>query len=110
MIYRCPVCKTQFTSKTERDHHISTDHKERAKPYGRVKSVFEDEEPDRLFAKTGFHGYVNHPTHFIVGEHGRERVDIYPKWQKGYKIHHRKHHQKHDDNPYDVSKFFEGKF
>lgn len=29
-------------------------------------------------AKKGFHGYVNKPTKFLVGEKGRERVDIYP--------------------------------
>lgn len=29
-------------------------------------------------AKYGFHGYVNKPTHFLVGEAGKERVDIYP--------------------------------
>jgi hypothetical protein len=31
-----------------------------------------------VHAAKGFHGYVFKPTHFLVGEKGRERVDISP--------------------------------
>lgn len=35
-------------------------------------------------AAKGFHGYVEEPTYFEAGEHGRERVDITPE----HKSHH----------------------
>lgn len=41
----------------------------------RVERVTEDKI---IPAKHGFHGYVNKPTKFLVGESGRERVDISP--------------------------------
>lgn len=37
-------------------------------------------------AAKGFHGYVDHPTHFLVGEAGPERVNITPIKKK--KTHH----------------------
>lgn len=44
-------------------------------------------------AAKGFHGYVEEPTYFEAGEHGRERVDITPE-------HHHKKHRKHHGEPY----------
>jgi hypothetical protein len=33
---------------------------------------------EEFHSANGFHGIINHPTRFLVGEAGRERVDITP--------------------------------
>lgn len=40
------------------------------------------QKPTQIYAKHGWHGFVDHPTNFIVGEAGKERVDIYPTKKK----------------------------
>jgi hypothetical protein len=49
-------------------------------------------------AKKGFHGYITHPMEFIAGEAGRERINIH------------KVKDKHHDDFWNVSKYFEGRF
>jgi hypothetical protein len=38
----------------------------------------DENEYDYIIAKKGFHGIINHPTNFLTGEAGRERVNITP--------------------------------
>jgi hypothetical protein len=57
-----------------------------------------DEDYNSFEARYGFHGYTTHPTHFLAGEAGRERINIH-KTQK----------HNHDDF-WNVSKYFGGRF
>lgn len=49
-----------------------------------------EERSHFIEAAKGFHGFINHPTIFLVGEAGREKVNITPsrKKGKGKKGHH----------------------
>lgn len=51
-----------------------------------------------IHACYGFHGYVNKPTIFLAGEHGREHIDIY------------KSRKKHHENFWNVSEYFRGNY
>jgi hypothetical protein len=49
-------------------------------------------------ARKGFHGFADHPMNFLVGEAGRERINIH------------KVKDKHSENFWDVSEYFGGRF
>lgn len=53
-------------------------------------------------AAKGFHGIIYHPTRFLVGESGKERVNITPIKKK---------HKSHNEEKFwDVSDYFGGKY
>jgi hypothetical protein len=60
-------------------------------------------------AQNGFHGFVNKPTRFIVGEGGVQKVNVFPRGTKGYNEHlHPKHHNKKPRHMFDVDHYFNG--
>lgn len=61
------------------------------------------EEYDEIKSRNGVHGYIDNPTMFLAGEHGRERVSI-------HKSKKRKHNNQsiYNIDMLDVSKYFGG--
>jgi hypothetical protein len=55
------------------DIKYDRDYEERKNRHKRIGKELESYE-----AESGFHGIINHPTKFLVGERGIERVDITP--------------------------------
>lgn len=89
----CPHCNKKYSDISDIRSHM------KSHP---GTGNYDRESRKSIKAKNGFHGMVYHPTYFLAGEAGRERVNITP-----IKKHKNRNHEM-NYNDYDLGKFLKG--